>query len=310
MKKYILLLAAGSAIVATVVAGCGRGTVAEINGQKISQEDFYKYMKSRAGTQMLSQIFEDRFFLAMAKEEKVEPTDEQVEQQLAQIRKMADLDETLKESALTIEDVKAELKVQLARQNLALKDQEDNITEEELKEAYEMRKSQRYDIPERVKVEMVIFRSQEAADKAAKKLKNGTTLEKIGEDGSDDHSQLMKQLIPKSGPGVPEEISKAAFATAKDKLSKPVKVTFGGPGSEQWVILKAGDRLSAAKTSFKDAEPLLRGELALMKAMQDEDYEKDLRKARKNAKIKIAEPSLQPAEKSFRSPSPRMPGPM
>lgn len=300
MKRYLWVVALVVAIaVVAVLAGCGRGSIAEVNGKTITRDDFYNYMQARAGSQLLQQMLDDRLTLAMAEERGVAPTQEQVDKQFETFKKMADLDQVMKDRGLTPEQVKEELKVMVARQNMAEKAIGDKITDKEVREAYESQKAMRYDQPERVRAEIISFPNKEAADDAAKQIEDGATLEKIAE-GDGEHSQIINQTIPKNGPGMPAELVKAAFDTSKGKTSKPVKLSFGGPGQEQWIILRAGERVPATKISFDEAEPMVRGELAMMKSNQDPDYQKQLREARKEAKIKVLVPSLKQVEKNFK----------
>lgn len=298
MRKHLWVVAlVVTAAVIAVLAGCGRGSVAEINGKKISRDEFNNYMQLRAGTQMLQQMLDDRLTLAMAEKRKVSPTDEQVTKQFDALNKIADLEAMMKERGLTKDQIKDELKVMVARQNLALKEMDDRITDEQVKQAYESQKAQRYDIPERVRVEIVSFKTKDTADEAAKAIAGGASLEQASADS--EGSPVMKQVVPKSGPGMPPEIVKAAFNTPKGKTSKPVKLSFA-PGQEQWLIIKATDRIPAAKISFEEAEPMIRGDIATAMAQQDPDYQKEMKEARKSAKVKVLDPALKQAEKNFK----------
>jgi len=282
-------------MIAAALAGCGRGTVAEISGKKISRAEFVKYLEKQGGTRLLNQMLDDRLALTMAQDKGVEPTDEQVELQLKSLKNVMDLDEEMKQRGLTLEDVKDQLRVAQARQNLAFRAMGKQISDEEVSKAYNQQKSQVYDIPERARVELIGFPTKDAADKASNKIEGGATLQQIGEDTEIDHGPLLRRLIPKSGPGVPPGLAKAAFDTPKNQVSKPIQVTAG----KAWVILKPEDRIPAAKMSLAEAKPLIRGQLALDKANRDAEYLKQLREARRVAKVKVFDPALKQVEKDF-----------
>jgi foldase protein PrsA len=281
-------------MIAAALAGCGRGTVAEISGKKISRAEFAKYLQKQGGTRLLNQMLDDRLALTMAQDKGVEPTDEQVELQLKSLKNVMDLDEEMKQRGLTLEDVKDQLRVAQARQNLALQAMGKQISDEEVSKSY---KPQVYDVPERMRVELIGFPTKDAADKASNKIKGGATLEQVGDDTEIDHGPLLRRLIPKSGPGVPPGLAKVAFDTPKNQVSKPIEVSV--PTRKAWIILRPEDRIPAVKMSLAEVKPLIRGQLALDKANQDAEYQKQLREARRVAKVKVFDPALKQVEKDF-----------
>lgn len=311
MKKWLLIVTA-AAVAAALFAGCGRrgGTVlAEINGEKITGDDFVKYVSGMdMATKVLKQMLDDRLVLAMAKEKGVAPTDEQVNQRLSLLRKTQDLDAQLKESGRTLDDLKEQFRVQQAYINLAEQAMKDKITDEDVKSAYEARKPLLYDVGDGVRTDYIRFTTEDAAKKAAKEIQGGATLEKVAEDAGVDHGPILHEVIRKTVPGLPPELVKAVFEVPKGKVSPPIKIVL--PFGEQWLIVRPGDRLPPVKVSFDEAKAVIRGELAVQKASLDSDYQKKMDEARRKAKITIFQPSLKRAEKEFRSPSPPPPGPM
>jgi parvulin-like peptidyl-prolyl isomerase len=285
------------------LVGCGKsgGSVAEINGEKVTCQEFANAVgRSPMGAQALTQLLDNKLMLSMAKEKGVEPTDEQVNQRIEFLKKTQDLESQIKDSGMTMDDVKSQLKIQQAQINLAEQATKDKISDKDVKNAYDSQK-QAFDIPERVRVDMLMLPTKQAADKAEKDLKGGATLDKVAKDSG---TEVRHFPIPKNSPGIPPELAKAAFDTPKGKISPPISMPSPMGGGEQWLILKPGDTIPAVKVSFDEAKPLILGELATAKAGQDPDYQKKLTEARKKAKVTVSVPSMKHVEKDFASPQP------
>ncbi len=295
-KKRVPIYVALAIVLATVLAGCGQPKVAEINGQVVSGDDFVNYMRAQVGVRALAQMLDDQLTLQIAKDQGVEPTDEQVQKRLDTFSKLTDIYDQLAENGATKDDLKAQFVVVQAKTNIAVKMFGKEITEDEIKEAYEQKG---YDLPERTKAEIVLFMNEKAAKEASKKIKSGKTLEEIGAESGEDHQAMGSMVIPKSGPEVLPEIAKAAFDTPMDKVSEPIKVD-GPTGEPAWVLLQPLKKIAAVKISLDEAKEVIRGELALRKAYSDKDYMKLFEDARRDAKVTIDDKLMKQAEKAFR----------
>jgi parvulin-like peptidyl-prolyl isomerase len=320
MKKYALMAAALVMIAALLIAGCshksgGSSTsgVAEINGQTITFEDFAKQisqdqMMAQFVGQALSKMLEDRLVVSLAEKNGVPPTDEQINQRIDLLKKTADLDSQLKQAGLSMDDVKAQIKLQQARINLAEKLVQTKVTDDEVKAQYDRSKSVLYDMPERMRVQMMVFSGKAAADKASKDLEGGATMEKIGETQTQDHSAVLTQVIPKSGPGLPPDIAKAAFDTPQGKTSKPVVIPSPQtPGQttkqpDRYLIMKPLEKLPPVKVSEQEAAPIIRGQMYLQKSATDKDFEKAMNDARRDAKITVNMPQFKQVAVEFHKP--------
>ncbi|HOM71000.1 MAG TPA: peptidyl-prolyl cis-trans isomerase [Armatimonadota bacterium] len=298
MKKYALAVVAVVIVLAVVFAGCskGSGTIAEVNGKKISSEEFNKYMQTRAGADMLRQMIDDKITLAVAEDRGLEATNEQVELQLSILKNGVDLDELLERSGYTEDIIKEQLKVQQAKENIAYQMMKDRISDKDVQARYDMDKNRLYDLPERVKVEMAMFQNKESAEKAVKKARGGAEFTKAVEEFG---GQAAPTIVPKSGPDVVPEVARLAFNTPQGKVSNPLE--FKPEESEQsiWIVLKTGEKVPPMNIQFDKVKQMIEGQMAYELARMSPEFDEQMRENRKQAKVKVFEPSLKVIEKDF-----------
>ncbi|MEN6372828.1 MAG: peptidyl-prolyl cis-trans isomerase [Armatimonadota bacterium] len=311
LRRYASVFVILAVAAAVVLTGCGRSgggsssSIAEINGKKITSNDLVNYMSRNPMTKeqvsaALSQMLDEELVLSLAAEKKVTPTDEQVNARLAPIKKAEDLDAYLKESGLTLDEYKHRLMIEQARINLAETTLKTKIKDEDVKKEYDQRKNTAFSIPERVKMEAVIFPNKAAADSAVKKLSSGSSIQQVADEAG---LKVEHQAIPKQGTGLPEQITKPLFSTPKGKPTKPISLG-GMTGSEQWLVMVPGDKMPAVKITLEEAKPLIYAQLVMKSAIASGDYNKMLENARKDAKLTISEPGLKDVEKTFKKTSP------
>ncbi|MBL8039893.1 MAG: SurA N-terminal domain-containing protein, partial [Chthonomonas sp.] len=134
---WIPLLAA----VAVGLAGCSRGgeKLATINGETITLEQFHKYLETKGsvrvrtangqvgaaevaeslGFQALQDMIQQKLVLQMAKDEGVYPTDKDLEAEVEfQKKRNPNFLKVLTSQGLSIDDIRARLRVDLAREKL------------------------------------------------------------------------------------------------------------------------------------------------------------------------------------------------
>jgi peptidyl-prolyl cis-trans isomerase D len=148
------------------------------------------------------------------------------------------------------------------------------VSEPEAKRIYEDRLA-RYSTPERREVQQIVFPNEEEADKAAQRLKEGTTFDAlIAERGLKD-SDVNLGLVPKTGI-VDPAVADAAFALAVGAISDPVKGRFGvalvrvtkiepgvvKPFSDVEAEIKRDVALDRAKVEIADIRNKIEDELA------------------------------------------------
>ncbi|MBI2843129.1 MAG: peptidyl-prolyl cis-trans isomerase [Armatimonadetes bacterium] len=296
-KGHALLVLAGL-LVATVLTGCGRNTLAVVNGEKITKDEFYKKLEQMqvgnppapAGAVVLRQMIGEKVVEQMAKKREVEPTDAQIQRKVDFEKKgEGGLQAKLQARNISLEDYKKELYAQQALVNIATKGVK--VTDEEVKEFYKQAKDTLYTRPEHVRIGVIICKGKEKIDKAREQITSGTDFSTVALNMSED--ELTKGLggevrgaVVRNMPGVPKNIIDTAFSLKIRESSKPVQVKEGN-GPAQWVIIKCLDKRPKLVYSFNEVKGQIREGIAFNKGQKQKSLDKLLAKAQEDAKIKI-----------------------
>jgi peptidyl-prolyl cis-trans isomerase D len=132
------------------------------------------------------------------------------------------------------------------------------VSDADVKRAYEERLS-RYTTPERRDVQQIVFPNQEEADKAAQRLKEGTTFDALVKERGLKDSDVNLGLVSKTGI-VDPAIADAAFALQAGGTSDPIKGRFG-------ITLVHVNKIEPQLVKpFADIEAELKHEIALDRA--------------------------------------------
>ncbi len=288
MKKPLLfLLGIALVIAAVVVSGCGTkvpgvpSTVATVNGQAISASEYLDQVNRRFGQDLLRNMIEQKIILQWAKEEKVEPTEEQVQKQIAILKRDGLYDDQVK--ILGEEGLRSEIKAMQARMNLARK--YIRVTDADLKQTYDSMK-QRYVHPARKQVALIINQSKSKIEGAAKKIKAGGDFESIAAEYSSQQFAAfrgpIKIWVEENQAGMPPELAKAAKETKLGDISEPIPLA--PPGSPtQYVLLKVIQDQPKANKSFKQVRDEIKDTVLFQRSQTDPEFVKKL-----NAKLKAA----------------------
>lgn len=292
MKKAALL-AVGVAVVITaaVMSGCGTKvsgvpeTVATVNGQAISASEYLDQVNRRFGQDLLRSMIEQRIILQWAKEENVEPTEEQIQKQIAILKRDGSYDDQVK--ILGEEGLKSEIKAMQARMNLAKKFI--GVTDADLKQTYESMK-QRYVHPARKQVALIINPSKSKIEGAAKKIKAGGDFDAIAAEYSSQQFAAfrgpIKIWVEENQAGMPPELAKAAKETKLGEISEPIPLA--PPGSPtQYALLKVIQDQPKANKSFNQVKDEIEEMVLFQKSQTDPEFVKKLNSKLKAAKVDI-----------------------
>ncbi len=291
MRKAALVAALVVAVVAVaVLVGCGTkvagvpDTVASVNGQSISSGEYLGQISRRFGQDMLRNMIEQKIVLQWAKEEKVSPTDEQIDKQIETLKREGSYDDQVK--YLGEDGLRNEVRAMQARINLARKTL--TPTEEEIKQTYDAMK-QRYVHPARKQVAIIINSKKSDVEEAAKKLKAGENLDQVSAQYSNRQFSMrgpIKIWVDDSQAGLPQELSQAAKKTKEGGVCKPFALT--PPGSPtQYAVLKVLHDQPKANTPLSKVKSEVEDTLLFQKSQSDPDFVNALNERMKDAKVEV-----------------------
>ena len=182
----------GSSAPSAGVALTGTDAVAKVNGEAITQSEFYSQLQrytpnpqassGPAGKAVLQQLIMTVLTEQLAKQEGVAPTDAEIDQQLANIKASADkllvrgFDDTLANAGLTEDDLKNfQIKPELAQVKLLTKGV--TITDDEIKAFYDQHKKDQFTKPNRAHIKRIAFASSADANAAYADIQKGKPYE-------------------------------------------------------------------------------------------------------------------------------------
>ena len=315
--------AAGLILIAALAAslGCGRRSVGTVNGNKISQDSFYKRLQrfpiapqvsfpppiqQQAAAVVLQQMISEQLMLDLAKKEGVLPKQEQLDQRKRELNGSLtddgrDLTALLNQSGMSHQELDERLKPDLAQMNVLAK--YIKVTDDEVKKAYQQATSLASDqkfksiffVPESVHLLGILNKDKDKIVKAQKQLANGISFGVVAEQFSEDPKTKSKRgeigWIPKPDPArpaipnVPAEIYEKAFSLKAGQTSEPFKA------QGQWMLLRVEDKRAAKMKSYDHVKGVIRDRILQSKAASNEKVQKVFNDFQKDAKINVTIPA-------------------
>ena len=125
----------------------------------------------------MTQLVNEKLILQLAKREKVEPTEAQINKKVEMAKKEGSLSQLLKQRGMTLDDYKRELTLNQAFINVVTKDIK--VTDAELKRVYEsglQAKQSPFKKPERVEVALIVCKTKAGIDEASGHAQNAARI--------------------------------------------------------------------------------------------------------------------------------------
>jgi len=193
MRKWLPLGIAIAAAIMLTGTGCGRNTVGKVNDKEISRAEYYKLLermavpltqgenpvrepttgrliREQAGYLALRMLVDRQIILEMAEKEKVMPTDEEITKELERQKKLPGFNERLKTLGYTQDDLKQDIKVELAAFKLLTKGI--TVSDDEVKKAYQQ-KIQQFTVPAQVQVGLILLDNRKKLQEVQAQLNRG-----------------------------------------------------------------------------------------------------------------------------------------
>ncbi|MHB0998782.1 MAG: peptidyl-prolyl cis-trans isomerase [Armatimonadota bacterium] len=257
VSKGVLLTVAAATVLSTLVVGCGKDSVATVDGVKISKQEYYERLEQQpagvdqltqkpmeAGAVVLKQMIDEKLLLRLAEKQKVSPTEEQVNERLAQIRKLPNFEARLKETGITIEQLKKDLLIQQAAFNIQVKGVK--ISDSKIKEYYDENKDTLFTDPESANVAAIFTKDKADSDKVVSLLKQGVDFATVAKQFSMDKKSaeqggIIPSPIVREG-GTPQILQDSILGTKEGEITKPIVLPGENGGYAIFKVLKHNDR--------------------------------------------------------------------
>lgn len=267
MKKIILTMAVVFGIFG--LTACGNPTIVKTKAGNITQQDFYKELKSEYGKQVIQNMVYKKLL-----ESKYTVTQKEIDAKITEITNSVggstQLQQAVAQQGMTMTQFKDNVKTQL----LLLKAETANVkvTNQDLQTYFDKNKSKYVEVQAR----HILVSKLSTAQDIEKKLKNGADFATLAKKYSTDTGSKSKggELgWVKKGQMVPP-FETALFKLKKGEISQPVKTQYG------YHIIQA----EAIKNSLSDFQAQVKQDYLATKAANQQTV---LNKLIKNGNIKV-----------------------
>lgn len=283
--RFGLIAVIAVAVLIPSLAGCGRKGLINVNGEKLTKDEFYvrlervpvqtikggKQVTIPAGQYVIEQMITEQLLTQLAKKEDVLATDEQVASKLKYMKTTTggNFLAQLKQQGMSEQDWKRQMALQQTVVNLIGKGSK--VTDADVKKEYETQLSKpnsQFKKPEAVFISVIMTQTREKADKAYGLLKGGQDFGSVALQLSEDKATSAGQgrvgWVSKNMEVVPQAIRTAAFATGAGKYTEPFKVT--DKTSTAWIILRADSKRPASTDRYEDVKEMIKEQMAVQAA--------------------------------------------
>ena len=319
-KQHFLLLALGATALLGL-SGCqkgGGGTVAKIDGETVSAEEYVEYLKTKPtvrvnvdgqvvelpvanslGFQAMQDLVGKRAVIVLAKESKVAPTDADVEKEIKFRNELTPgYLQKLKDEGLSMAQIRREVMYSLSQERLLTK----GITIP-MKEVEDFIKTNPNQFVEPASVVMDIVYVPDAAsrDKAEADFKKGNAFDVVKQrhDKAPPALRSAFDSSVQSSKGVPIESLQPAFkdavnATEAGSITKWVPAE---SGFAKFKVIKKNPKKDIKITA--ERKEFLQRQMMIQRGQQTNDLQDKIEKKMREANIEVTEESVKEQWKKF-----------
>ena len=282
-------LAAGLFFLAIVacLSGCGQRMAVKVNGESISQEQFYRQCADfnqnggisapTSGLSVVNQLIRQVLVTQEAKRLNLQSTDAEVDAELATLRKQLtangqSLDQHLKQIGLPLSALKDEIRLGLTQKKLMT--QGVTVTDKDVEQFYNQNKQNLFTTPEQVQAEQITVPSEAAAKEVKQTLDKNADFRLVAHTKSIDQYKDQGGTLPmllRGSPlpqGVSPVVAAEVFKTPVDKVAGPLKV------DNNWVILKVVTKKPQSTKTLAEVKDEIQQQLLMQKAQQGGQMQK------------------------------------
>ncbi|UCH33047.1 MAG: peptidyl-prolyl cis-trans isomerase [Armatimonadota bacterium] len=286
MKRLVApVLLALVVTLAVAPTGCAKRAVAKVNGDIITEQEFYSKLEDTVGRQVLDRLILEHLMAQMAKEKGIQVADAELDQAINDLKKRVGedkWDEFLRRADQTEAGVRADLEKNFLLTKLVIPDNE-------LKQYYDENKT-RFDEPAQAKYRRIILPNKAEAEKVRQDIVSGKLdfAQAVKEKSED---PVLKERGGEIGPvsegfGDPN-VSKLLFTVALNEVSEPIESSYP-EGSYQ--IIQVVERTEGKQHSFDEVKSRV---MQSVMALRQTEVQKFIDDLRADASITIFRPKYQ-----------------
>lgn len=242
-----------------VVAGCSNGgSVATVDGEKITKEDLNEKLVEAYGEKTLETMIDDKIVALEVKKEKISVSKEEIDEEFEVFVENAGGEDAfnaaMEQSGITEKVFKEDIKQYLSIRKLM--EPRIKITDEEIEAYFEENKAA-FGTAEEVEASHILVEDEKLAKEIAEKLKDGGDFAELAKEHSEDPGSAENGgevgFFPR-GQMMPE-FEEAAFSMKVDTISDLVKTDYG------YHIIHVTDKKEAKEASLKDSKEEIKDKL-------------------------------------------------
>jgi foldase protein PrsA len=273
-------------LLAALLAGCSQRMALKVNGQTVSQDQFYQrcsdftqgQLAPPIGLIVMDQTIRELLLSQEAKRLNLEPTDAEVNAELDNIRKQMatsgqSLDQRLKQVGLPLDTIKNQIRLEVTQRKLIT--QGVTVTDKDVEQYYNQNKqSPQFTTPKQVSAAQITVPTEAAAKEVEQTLSKNAAFDLVAHSKSIDQYKDQGGRLPtlQQGYPVPPGVSPVIFAEAfkltVGKASAPIKV------GNNWVIFKVIDQKPQITRTLAESRDEIRQMLLMQKAQQSGQFQK------------------------------------
>ncbi|MCT6924664.1 peptidylprolyl isomerase [Metasolibacillus sp.] len=215
MKKTFLAVTLAASLGLAACGNAGKEVVVTSSVGDLTQDEFYKEMKSLAGEQLLQQIMVEKIL-----NDKYKVTNEEIDKELASVKESAgeQFETLLSQNGLSEEGLKENIRINLLSQK-ALEEME--VADEDIQKYYDQASQELH-------ARHILVADEETAKEAIKRINDGEDFADVAKELSSDGSAEKGGDLGWFTVGMMvKEFNDAAYALELNTLSEPVKSQFG-----------------------------------------------------------------------------------
>lgn len=247
------------AVSLVVVAGCSNGgSVATVDGEKITQEELNETLVQAYGKNTLETMIDNKIVALEVKKEKISVSKEEIDEEFKTFVENAGGEDAFKaameQQGITEKLFKEDIKQYLSIRKLM--EPRIKITDEEIEAFFEENKAA-FGTAEEVEARHILVEDEKTAKEIAEKLKDGGDFAELAKENSKDPGSAANGgelgFFPR-GTMVPE-FEEAAFSLKVDEISDIVKTDNG------YHIIQVTDKKEAKEATLKDSKEKIKEKL-------------------------------------------------